>query len=658
MRAHAMKFRILFLLLLACCALARAAEPVAERTRFRTAYEAALAGRDAQALARGLEHYPLHPYLEYLALRSRLASLPVARVEAFLQREGDTYLGERLRGDWLRQLGQLHQWELLVRHAAPTDNAILGCLQLRARLETGRLDAVTPEVEKLWLVGNSQIGACDPAFEHLRQIGAFDEALALQRVWLALGQQRIKLAGFVLRRFAGLPLKDLDAVLKSVKLAPAPFLAQPALKQTTARTRALIGVALVQLAGSDAGRAQALWRAARMRHAYTEQEAAVILRAIALAATNKQHPERRAMLANVPVSGVDAVVERARIREALLARDWRRLADWTAAPATTPANVYRWRYWHARALEALGEEATAVEAYRAVAGERDYYGFLAADRLGIDYTLGHRPVAPDAADRARLAANPGLLRAREFYRLGLRQQANQEWQWLITHLPKREVEIAAHLAHEWGWHDRAIVALGAVQSYDDLELRFPLLFERDVRNAAQRRGLPPALVYSIIRGESAFVVDARSSAGALGLMQMLPSTGEETARHLGLPWRSDAELLVPAKNIQLGSEYLRRVLRQFGGSFPLAAAAYNAGPGRVKSWLPKSGCVPADVWVELIPFTETEGYVRRALFYAAVYEHRMGERMTPLTSRLADLTPGGANGNCSVQGITATAETP
>ncbi len=653
-----MKFRTLFVLLLACFATARAAEPVVERARFRTAYDAALAGRDVTTLARGLEHYPLHPYLEYLSLRKRLTSLPVAQVEDFLRREGGTYLGERLRGDWLRQLGQLHQWNLLVRHSAPTDNAILGCLQLRARLETGRLEAVTPDVESLWLIGNSQVGACDEPFEHLRRIGAIDEALALQRAWLALGQQRTKLAGFLLRRFVGLSTGDLDAVLKSVRIAPTSFLAQPALKLATPRTRALIGVALVQLAGSDAGRAQALWRAARMRHAYTEREAAVILRAIALAATNRQHPERRAMLANVPASGLDAAVERARIREALLARDWRHLADWTDAPATTPANLYRWRYWHARALEELGEEPAAIEAFRAVAGERDYYSFLAADRLGIDYTLGHRPVVPDAADRARLEANPGLLRAREFYRLGLRQQANQEWQWLITHLPKRDVEIAARLAHEWGWHDRAIVALGTVQSYDDLELRFPLLFEREVRSAARRRGLQPSLVYSIIRGESAFVVDARSGAGALGLMQMLPATGQETARHLGLPWKNDTELLVPGKNIQLGSEYLRRVLRQFGGSFPLAAAAYNAGPGRVKSWLPKSDCVPADVWVELIPFVETEGYVRRALFYAAVYEHRMGERVTPLTKRLADLTPEGANGSCSVQRMTATAEGP
>lgn len=659
-----MKFRTLLVSLLACCASIcaatpvsdPAAEPVAARARFRPAYDAALAGRDTRTLARGLEQYPLYAYLEYLDLRRRLASLPVAQVERFLQQEHATYLGERLRGDWLRQLGQLHQWSLLVRFAAPTDNPTLGCLALRAQLETGRLTAVTPAVEKLWLVGESQIDACDGPFDHLRRIGALDEPLVLQRVWLALAQQRIKLAGFLLRRFGGVASADIDGMLKQMKLPPAQLLALPAVRASTPRTRAVLGLVIVALAGEDPGRAQSLWRAVRTRHSHSEREAAVILRAIALGAVRKEHPERLAMLANVPTSGLDATIERARIREALAARDWRRLAEWTAQPAVVTGNQLRWRYWHARALAELGERKAADEAYAAVAIERDYYGFLASDRLGVEYTLGHRAVAPDASDRARVGANPGMLRAREFYRLGLRQQANQEWQWLITHLPKREVEIAAHFAHEWGWHDRAIVALGAVQSYDDLELRFPLLFEGYVRAAAKRRGLPPALVYSIIRGESAFVTDARSSAGALGLMQMLPATGQETARHLGMSWKNSNELLSPEKNILLGSEYLRRVLRKFDGSFPLAAAAYNAGPGRVKSWLPRSGCVPADIWLELIPFVETEGYVRRALFYAAVYEHRMGDRLTPLSDRLADLTPGGANGSCSAQRMTAKAE--
>ncbi len=639
-----MKFLILSVLLLTCTVPARAGEPVADRTRFRPAYDAALAGRaGALVMARGLELYPLYPYLTYLSLRQRLSALPVAQVEAFLNAEAGTYLGERLRGEWLRQLGQLHQWPLLARFAAKTADPTLGCLALRAQLAMGQLNAVTPEVEQLWLVGKSQIAACDPVFDHLRGRSALPEDLVLKRVWLALAENRSQLANFLLRRFTS-SAGNFDQVVTQAAAQPAQVLLQPSLRTDSPRARAAVGLGLVTLAGKDPGRTQILWREARARYHFKEREAGVVLRAIALGAVAGQHPERRAMLANVPASGVDATVERLRIREALQTRDWARLEAWTAQPAVTPANVLRWRYWHARAL-AEQENPAAADAFRTVAGERDYYGFLASDALGVDYSLGHQAVAPSAGERTRIGKNPGVARAREFYRLGLRTQAHQEWQWVITRLPKREVEVAAQLAHEWGWYDRAIIALGAVQSYDDLELRFPLLYESAVRAAAKRRSMPPALVYSIIRGESAFVVDARSVAGALGLMQLLPGTAEETARHLGLAWRSPKELLSPEKNIVLGSEYLRRVMRQFGGSFPLAAAAYNAGPGRVRSWLAKDSCAPPDVWVELIPFTETEGYVRRALFYAAIYEHRMGESMTPLSSRLAKLTRAGANGS-------------
>lgn len=649
MRRAVMNLRILPVLLLLCATLVRADEPVAERTRFRTAYDAALAGRHTAAAtaARGLGDYPLRAYLDYLALRDRLPSLPVAAVEGFLEAEGDTYLGERLRGDWLRTLGQHHQWQLLARFAVPTDNAILGCLALRARLEIGRLTEVTPEVEKLWLVGSSQSPACDPAFEHLRRTGALGQSLALRRAWLALRENRPKLANFVLRRFAAGGAKGIDTAVQQVAAKPASALTVAALRNDTPLARAIVGYAMVTIAARDAGRAQQLWRQARTRYVYPEDEAAVVLRAIALAACSQQHPERRAMLSNVPAAGIDAAIERHRIREALLARDWPRLATWTAEPAVTPANALRWRYWHARSLAKQDRASAAGKAFTSLAEEHDYYGFLAADRLGRPYSLRHVPVAPTAEELARVGTDPNVLRAREFYRLGLRAQASQEWQWLITHRPRRDVEAAAWLAHGWGWHDRVIIALGAAQSYDDLDLRFPLLHEADVRAAARRRELPPAVVYSIIRGESAFVVDAKSSAGALGLMQLLPATAAETARHLGLRWQGPAELLRPARNIEVGSEYLRRVMRQFGGSFPLAAAAYNAGPGRVKSWLPRLGCVPSDVWVELVPFIETEGYVRRALFYAAIYEHRMGEPITSLShrmSRMARTAPAG--GGC------------
>lgn len=134
------------------------------------------------------------------------------------------------------------------------------------------------------------------------------------------------------------------------------------------------------------------------------------------------------------------------------------------------------------------------------------------------------------------------------------------------------------------------------------------------------------------------MTDARSIVGALGLMQLMPETARATAKETGIRLRSPAELKQADKNLALGSAYLAQVLHRFGGSFPLAAAAYNAGPSRVRTWLRAAPCEAADLWVETIPFAETEGYVRRALFYTAIYEWRLGGRVTSLATRMKDMT--------------------
>ena len=260
--------------------------------------------------------------------------------------------------------------------------------------------------------------------------------------------------------------------------------------------------------------------------------------------------------------------------------------------------------------------------------------------------MNNHPIAPDEVELAEILARPGILRARELYRLAMPFKARREWGHEVGQLTHRQLEVAAFVVHNWGWYDRAILALGKAQAYDDLVIRFPLLHEQLVRNYAAKRGLDPSVLYSIIRTESAFMEDARSPAGALGLMQVMPATGRETARRIGATLSSARELLDPKKNVTIGSAYLKQVLSRFGGSFSLAAAAYNAGPHRVRGWRPKNGCVPADIWIDTIPFTETRRYVRRASFYATVYQWRLNEKMQPLATRLTDVAPRGKNQQC------------
>jgi soluble lytic murein transglycosylase len=205
-----------------------------------------------------------------------------------------------------------------------------------------------------------------------------------------------------------------------------------------------------------------------------------------------------------------------------------------------------------------------------------------------------------------------------------------------------QMQMAAMLAHSWGWYDRALLTLNKAESYDDLVVRFPMAYREGIEKHAQQRELDLAWVFSLVRQESAFDEDARSPAGALGLMQVMPATGRETARTIGLRSFSTAQLTHSSTNINIGTAYLRRMLDYFDGNMVLATAAYNAGPGNVSRWLPPGGCTEPDIWVEQIPIIETRKYVQRILYFASIYDWRLGRDVTRIADRSSPVQQRGA----------------
>jgi soluble lytic murein transglycosylase len=459
-------------------------------------------------------------------------------------------------------------------------------------------------------------------------------------------KKNLGLARYLARSLANPSLQLAADQWFAVHADPLTALKHPYFRQDTTLTRELVVYAMARLASTNFDRAEQMWRRVGKDFAFSPLEKGRIERALAVAAGREDHPARIAVLDRVPKEAVDDAVEKYRIREGLKTGAWAQLARWTESKPVGETNELRWRYWHARSLEQIGRGADAALIFEELARLRDYYGFLSADRLGLDYEMNHHPVAPTGIEIAGIETRPGIVRARELLSVDLPYLARREWQHEIGDLSKRELEVAAYVVHQWGWYDQAILALGKAESYDDLDIRFPLRHEQLVRDYAKKRALQPAVLYSIIRTESAFMVDARSPAGALGLMQVMPATGRETAQRIGTRLASAQGLLEPAKNIMIGSAYLQQVLARFQGSFSMAAAAYNAGPHRVKSWLPKSGCLPADIWVDTIPFTETRRYVRRASFYATVYQWRLQENIARLQTRLSDVNAQGKSELC------------
>jgi len=307
-----------------------------------------------------------------------------------------------------------------------------------------------------------------------------------------------------------------------------------------------------------------------------------------------------------------------------------RLARWDDAYQLTRrlpqdlATTNRWRYWQARSLElAQPQNPEAQTLYKGLARERDFYGFLAADRSQSSYSLNNKPLVLSQALINKVRNTPGVRRALEFHARGQIVDGRREWYHVSRHFNRDEMVAQAKLAYDLKWYFPAIRTISQAQYWDDLDIRFPMAHRETLVREAKVRGLHSSWVFAITRQESAFMDDARSGVGASGLMQLMPGTAKETARKFSIPLASPQQVLDPDKNIQLGAAYLSQVHSQFNGNRVLASAAYNAGPGRVRQWLRGADHLSFDVWVESIPFDETRQYVQNVLSYSVIYGQKL-----------------------------------
>ena len=263
--------------------------------------------------------------------------------------------------------------------------------------------------------------------------------------------------------------------------------------------------------------------------------------------------------------------------------------------------------------------------WESLANERQYYGFLAAQALGKPLALNDRPGQPDAAVMDAMRERPAMARITELYAIGDRANARREWAMLQPNLDGAQRAGAAYLIADLGWVDQSILAANATDNLrDDLSMRFPSPFTPLFINASRSSAVPISFLFGIARQESVFRADVRSSAGALGVMQLMPATAAATARNAGDAIPVSAALFDPVVNIRLGSRHLAELLERFDGNRVLVAAAYNAGAHRVDRWVRDRPARPADIWIETIPFAETRDYVKNVMAFTYIYGQRLG----------------------------------
>lgn len=627
---------MLFCMLLPLAAAQGSTTLLTQRANFKAAEQALQQGDKSsyKKLKASLKSYPLYPYLEYRELRWNLHKHKSERIEKFLTDYADTPLAAMLRNAWVDYLAKRGHWQSYLDFYQPSSKIKRQCNYLRALYKVGQKQRALSLVEPLWLHGKSQPDTCDPVFAVWRSAGMLTEKLVWQRIQLAMDARQTKLAHYLQRFLPQAQRQWLDR-WQQVHRKPQVILSTRAFTQDHPYRNSILMHGVKRLARKDVTAARHAWKLLQTRYHFSAEQKIQAERALAFAMIRDKHPDTMAFLAQIQLPDEDIALAEARIRAALRDRNWPNALNWLAALPESQRQSEGWQYWKGRVMAELGRGKEAQQIFTMVAKERSYYGFLAADQQGSSYYLANIPLKLKDMKQQQIANLPAIRRAQELHALNRLTQARREWQAVTKDMTPDELQAAAKLAQSWGWHDRAIFSLARTGYWDDLDLRFPLKYRSQIEAQANTHQIDTAWIFAVVRQESAFIADAHSHKGAMGLMQLMPGTAKQLSTKLnGRSLRSIRSLLAqPDTNIRLGSSYLRLVLDKLDQHQVLATAAYNAGPYRVKTWLPDED-LPADLWVETVPFKETRSYLRRVLSYTVIYEQQLGLKPTRLQYRM------------------------
>ena len=630
-------------LLVSACAWAPAADTLddsrSEDNAFLLLRDAARQGDSAKAdfYAGRLVAYHAPSYVDYYRLKPRLVELGAGPVRDFLTRYEGSAIADRLRNDWLLELGRKGDWtnfdEQYPRFVL-NDDLQVKCYALQSRALKG--SPVAAEARALLVAPTGYGDACTGLIGTLAQSGQFDA----NDLWA-----QVRLAGEV---SATGPARRIAALLgeSETKIAQAIDLPALALARGVGNDRAdheMYLVAVGRMAKTSINLALLALRKALP--ALSAQEQATGWANIALRASYSLAPEASEYWQRSAGAPLSREQIQWKTRIALREENWAEVKAGIHAMPASLRDDATWIYWLGRSLKALSPGQGSIEAtelFRRIADQTNFYGQLATEELGRQVTIPAAAAPVTAAEIERMAANPGFQRALKFFSLRLRFEGTREWNWELRKLSDREMLAAAEFARQHNILDRMVNTSERTRLEFDYTQRVPSPHLEIMHPATQALGLDKAWVYGLIRQESRFIMDARSTVGASGLMQVMPSTARYVARKIGLADFVQDMLSDARTNILLGTNYMNMVLGGFEGSQVLATAAYNAGPGRSRNWRASlTRPVEGAIFAETIPFSETRGYVKNvmsnATYYAALFENRPQS----LKTRLGSIAPKG-----------------
>jgi len=574
-----------------------------------------------QTLYQQLHYYPLQPYLDQQRLIHGMKMSDTEEIKKFLLKYKGSPLDWPLRKKWLEYLAKRDQRILFQNFFIATSNVELTCQFYLYQLKSGVAESkVLPKLTSLWVVGKSQPKVCDPLFSRWEKAGYRTKDVIWKRIALAADGGKHTLIPYLTKL---LPEKEryLGKLWHKVRRDPAYISRMNRFPQKSTKEATIAAYGLKRLIWRDPNKAIKTYSKALEVLPFSESQQQKIVLKFAIALASKNHKESKIWLAKVDENLQSKNIVQWKMADLLRGQDWPEIKNSLLALPKKLHTNNQWQYWYGRSLLETNDRTLGHEILGKLADKRHYYGFLAASAIEQSVNLQNEPLEITDIEKSELLKNPAAKRAFEFFHIGRFHNARREWNYWLSQLSDREKLAASRIAYEAKWFDRAIFTLSKVGYLNDVDLRFPLAFENEITHSSSNYKINPAWAFAIARRESSFMADANSPAGAKGLMQVMPAT----AKQLHKRKVTNKHLMNANENIKLGTKYLKRLLDRHDGNQILATAAYNAGPSRVKRWLKDLKSMPADIWIETIPYKETREYVKSVMAYQEIYQLKVGQ---------------------------------
>jgi len=581
-----------------------------------------------------LTSYPLYPHLLYKELKQKIRinkakNISLDDIKHFEKKFPNFPFKDIPRKRWIKQKHENSQWKDVVSAIPNTtdfQDTKTKCYYLSSVYQQTANPRILSDLKTLWLVNHSQPSSCDLLFKTWMKKGGLDSALIFQRFQLVIKNRNFTLARYLITKMSK-PEKIIATQWLKFNISPDLIFKAKLIKKSKFPDNILSEVlttSLQRLARRNAGRAVGWWKQNKTKYNFNAEQIQRIQRDIGVFLSHQKHPDALKFLASVPTEQLDDVAKAWRIRISIFQGKWQQAIKWINALPNAEKLDNKWQYWKARALDNINQKSAAQKIYQSLALKRNYYGFLASIKLGKTPSLRNTRVSINAKTLKKMNRLPAILRVEELMTINRPRIARIEWYHLTKNMPESQLAHTAQLAFEKGWYDLSILTMLNAKNQDDLLLRFPLAHRKPILHYAKKHQLDPAWVFALARQESAFFSFAQSPVGARGLMQLMPSTAMYIAKKSNIKYKSKYHLYTPKKNIELGTTYLKFLKTKWQNNAILATASYNAGPSRIKQWLPNRN-MSADIWIDNIPYKETRNYVKNVVAFTGIYHQMLGK---------------------------------